>query len=231
MKKIYILLFITALTAIFAVVYGFSLTGSPAQARDAKFDKERVNDLSDISYEIISYANSQKQLPDSIADLELSEDMSDKDPDTKTPYVYTKVDEDSYTLCATFKTDTRDPKSKAFSAYESSEFRHPIGYYCFEKKVAIYNANPETEYSNTPVVAPARACSGNYCIACNPNQCGAGRLSGGGCEWSKDFNTCEASIQGAVIGEACYYDYQCQSNVCSNKVCKTGSVIPTSTPQ
>lgn len=121
-----------------SVVYAFIDGGSPRAARDNKYDTTRLSDMQNIKNWINTFYNKNKRLPSSI--YEASADYSSynqsasmKDPESKTEYEYTLLNDKDYKLCATFATDT----TKNTSDY-NKQFAHPIGYFCFQLSADKY---------------------------------------------------------------------------------------------
>jgi len=105
-----------AATALVGLVWlwGLLLVGSPGAERERRLDDRRVEDLRNIRTEIGSLcvertesgATLKRPLPATLADL-----VADprtvrpgiRDPKTGEPYVYERLDDDTYRLCATFE--------------------------------------------------------------------------------------------------------------------------------
>jgi hypothetical protein len=54
---------------IFAIVYSFSIMGSPAKQRSLRLDDRRVNDLQSIQYQVINYWQQKEKLPENLDTL------------------------------------------------------------------------------------------------------------------------------------------------------------------
>ncbi len=52
-----------------AIIYSFSIMGSPAKQRLLRFDDRRVSDLQNIQYQIITYWQQKEKLPEELKDL------------------------------------------------------------------------------------------------------------------------------------------------------------------
>jgi hypothetical protein len=111
MKKFYLLIGIMSAVVIGAVVYGFSITGSPFKRQAIKMDQRRMSDFTSLSYNIQSYYSKNQKLPDKLSDITNSA-LYSNDPKTKQPYEYKKVTAISYTLCANFELDSKDSQDK-----------------------------------------------------------------------------------------------------------------------
>ncbi len=60
---------VSILLVIFAIVYSFSIMGSPAKQRLLRLDDRRVNDLQSIQYQVINYWQQKEKLPATLAEL------------------------------------------------------------------------------------------------------------------------------------------------------------------
>lgn len=118
-----------------SIVFGFFFVGSPQEARLKRFDAERISDLEQIRYSIISsYTDSYKRLPVSIDEARKSSGMPQdiyEDPATHEVYEYAVIDESTYTLCATF-----DAPSSEQDIKENPMWEHGVGKQCFSIPVA-----------------------------------------------------------------------------------------------
>src|SRR6185369_3002454 len=93
-----------------AIVGGFIIVGSPSNQRALRFDTQRVNDLSSIQWQIISYWQQKGKLPVSLSDLfdPLYGVTIPVDPDTKQSYEYVQKGATSFALCSTFSREAQD---------------------------------------------------------------------------------------------------------------------------
>ncbi len=57
---------ISILLVVFAVIYSFSIMGSPAKQRLLRLDDKRVGDLQSIQYQVINYWQQKEELPESL---------------------------------------------------------------------------------------------------------------------------------------------------------------------
>src|SRR3989344_2938474 len=107
MIKDFLLIGVISAIIVAAVVYGFTKVGSPTDARGVKFDQQRIQDISQISSAIQSYAYEKNKLPDKLADIKdflyAKKDMVD--PETKKEYEYKKGTFPNYEICSTFSAD------------------------------------------------------------------------------------------------------------------------------
>ncbi len=124
-----------------AIVAGFIAVGSPASQRAYRFDSQRINDLTSIQGQIVSYWQQKEKLPEALSDLNdaLSWFTVPVDPETSQPYEYsvkgimgTKDAPSglSFELCATFSRATRDDKGRGEYGYGRGGFTmaSPVAY-------------------------------------------------------------------------------------------------------
>lgn len=96
----------TSLLVVLSIASGFFIVGTPAQARHARLDAEKVSALQSIQQEVVTYWQSKKALPKTLTDLNdsISGFTAPLDPETNTQYGYTVTGPLSFQLCATFTT-------------------------------------------------------------------------------------------------------------------------------
>ena len=92
------------------VIGGFIITGSPWTQRSLRFDSQRVSDLTNIQWQIISVWQQKGILPASLAVLNdpISGYSVPVDPNTGAAYEYTMKGATTFELCATFDLPTQD---------------------------------------------------------------------------------------------------------------------------
>jgi type II secretory pathway pseudopilin PulG len=130
------------------LVAGFLTVGSPRQARDQAEDSQRASRLFDLHNLLSTYASIQGNLPDSLDDFEdlrgtpnahlldsfETEFDPRRDPGTGEEFAYEKVDDDSYRVCATFKTSSED-SGRGFSPIRGQSpdfYNFDAGLNCFD---------------------------------------------------------------------------------------------------
>ncbi|MFA6278949.1 MAG: DUF5671 domain-containing protein [Candidatus Paceibacterota bacterium] len=102
-----------AVLAIVTIGAGFFIVGTPAQARLARFDGQKVSDLQNIQSQVIGYYQAKQKLPGVITDLNNSLNYGPvpTDPQTGASYVYQPGEGLSFKLCATFSAASRANQS------------------------------------------------------------------------------------------------------------------------
>lgn len=128
------------------ILSGFVIVGTPADARLARFDAERVADLQDIQSRIIYFWQAKQKMPggmDSLADP-LSYGPLPSDPETGEPYAYLPGEGMSFKLCATFNKESAALPASRFESpmmparpvgkgMMEDNWRHGAGEHCFER--------------------------------------------------------------------------------------------------
>jgi hypothetical protein len=147
-----ILSYLGAIIAVAGIVGGFVIVGSPTKQRDLRFDQQKVSDLQNINWQILSYWQSKGRLPETLVDLRDSFSYSNinVDPQTKESYVYSKTASTTYNLCAVFNRPTEDTKGRGaynggyglgssdiakLMAPGQDNWDHGSGRVCFDRKI------------------------------------------------------------------------------------------------
>lgn len=111
-----------------ALIGGFMVVGGPGYARLEKQDMQRASDLQDL-FRFLQCRSYEKVLPETLADEEYCPDhvrlAATKDPATGDPYVYRRLDDQSFEICATFATEAQ--KGNSGYPYRALEFNGQIG--------------------------------------------------------------------------------------------------------
>ncbi len=130
-----------------AIVTGFFIVGTPQDARMHRFDREKINDLSSIQWQVVNFYQQKERLPEDLEELEdpLTGFVLPTDPQTENRYEYEKTDTLTFTLCATFNRESRGYTEEVLRpvALESSlrygfddqNWAHGVGETCFERTI------------------------------------------------------------------------------------------------
>ena len=126
-------------TAVVVATLGAALwvMESPSKQRDRRIDERRIGELTAIANAVDAWRTSKASLPPSLAILaaEPGASLVVVDPVDGTPYEYRIVSTSRYRLCARFATTTSGGDgSGAPRAWAVTEWRHPAGRHCFERK-------------------------------------------------------------------------------------------------
>lgn len=102
------------LIVLVAIVTGFITVGSPAKQRAMRFDNQRIADLQNIQWQVVSYWQQKGKLPASLEDLKdpLSGNVIPVDPENDSKYKYTVKNDKTFELCSTFSLDYKDTKGR-----------------------------------------------------------------------------------------------------------------------
>lgn len=158
-----------ALVSMFIVAFlwgfGFSVAGSPFEARRQRLDQQRVNDLQNLQWQIVNYWQNKERLPEELAALQdpLSGFIPPADPETGASYEYRTTGTTSFELCAMFSTSNQEsgvmnygtPKPAPFMPPEYSGrgkpladvWEHSAGRTCFSRTI-----DPEIYRPNRPLI-------------------------------------------------------------------------------
>lgn len=122
---------------VLAIGFGIYSVGSPTDARKARFDERRTQDLSSIQWQVISYWQKKQVLPTDLAELSdpLSSFMLPIDPETGMAYEYRKTGDMSFELCATFALPSQATPNTAYEPKMFDAFDHKEGKQCFERTI------------------------------------------------------------------------------------------------
>lgn len=126
------------------IAIGLWLSGAPAGARKAEFDRQRLQDLSQLSNELLEHRRSTGRLP---ADLEAwwretrtGTGLRAHDPETHALYTYVPVTPDSFVLGATFsRPDSIGPDGSfvaPFWTHGAGEARFGFAHHALDERPA-----------------------------------------------------------------------------------------------
>jgi hypothetical protein len=128
-----ILLGVVLVVVVTAVMAGFMIAGSPAQARLERLDERRVQDLSLVRESVNIYWNRHSSLPATLADAAGDSGLPPipTDPTTKQAYGYRVTGPKTFELCAEFQARSGDATVWRDAGY----WGHGIGRHCFSREV------------------------------------------------------------------------------------------------
>lgn len=138
--------------AVVVIGAGFFIVGTPAQARLARFDAQKVNDLQNIQYQVVNYWQAKQKLPAAIDDLNnpLSYGPLPVDSQTGKAYAYEATGKLSFKLCAVFNAQSRGNQgshsesrpatpmpvdSVGRKAMPQDNWQHSSGEVCFDRTI------------------------------------------------------------------------------------------------
>lgn len=133
---------ITSIVVLGFVIGSFFIIGSPANARLAQLDHQRVSDLQSVQYQIVNFWQRKGQFPKTLSELEdpISGYFSPSDPETGEFYEYRIKDSVKlvFELCATFSLSSKfekSPKSVPMHIEGAQNWDHEQGRVCFERQI------------------------------------------------------------------------------------------------
>ncbi len=127
--------------AIVSIGYGFTIVGSPFNARLLRMDQNRIYALEDLESRIILYWKDNKKLPVSLDALTNSATgfKAPRDPQTGNAYEYHVLTKVSFELCATFNLAANNKLAMVDFASSNPQtpwnWQHGKGRYCFHRAV------------------------------------------------------------------------------------------------
>lgn len=138
-----------AIVAVVSIVSGFFIVGTPWQARLARFDDQKVNDLQNIQSQVINYYQAKQKLPESLADINTSLMYSPLPVDAQTgeQYGYEATGPLSFKLCAMFNVESRKnqniysetraimPVPAGVKGMTKDNWQHGKGQVCFDRTI------------------------------------------------------------------------------------------------
>ncbi len=155
--------YIVAAVVVATIIAGFFIVGTPREARLARYDAQRISDLQNIQWQIVSYWQMKKELPKTLGALAdpISNSFAPVDPQSKTEYEYKTTAPLSFQLCAVFNAETRKMmdggqgvRMQVYPAYpvmsdgirseKVDSWNHGIGRTCFDRTIdpERYPPNP-----------------------------------------------------------------------------------------
>lgn len=126
---------ISVVLIIFAVIWGFTVLGSPRTQKFFKYDEQKIMGLQNLDGAIIGYYQTKGFLPNSLNEISsISYYYSQNDPQTGKSYEYILVGQSAktYELCAEFNKSSKGDKN-----YTNGEWSHPAGRYCFSRSIPL----------------------------------------------------------------------------------------------
>lgn len=104
MNKALLIAMIAAVVA--ALILGLMAAGGPGYARMEKMDRERISDLNRI-FNYLQCPKAKRPLPEALEDADYCPEYvrinSVSDPKTDAPYIYRRIDDTRFEVCAEFE--------------------------------------------------------------------------------------------------------------------------------
>ena len=122
----------------------FSIIGSPLEQRNFKLDETRVQQLSDLTQQVIYYRQTFGKVPEQLTDLAKNGYNEPRDPKTGNQYEFKRISNMKFELCATFERETRPLDVGARDGMtrplmpgiaHGYVWKHTMGKTCFEREI------------------------------------------------------------------------------------------------
>ena len=136
------------IVAVVSIILGFSVLGSPQAQRALRYDSQRISDLQNIQWQVISYWQMNGALPGSLADTKSGNQYVTipTDPQSKKEYEYKATGAKTFELCAEFNKENMtnqnqyaivEPVSYPVkgSVLQNDNWNHPAGHQCFSRVI------------------------------------------------------------------------------------------------
>ena len=135
----------TSTIVLIVIVGAFFIIGSPAGARLAQFDQQKISDLQNIQYQVVNYWQRKEKLPEKLTDLQdsISGFVVPADSQTGISFEYNIKNYEALTfeLCAVFNKQGEDsnryyetvPYPDPASVKSQYNWSHQAGRVCFER--------------------------------------------------------------------------------------------------
>ncbi|MFC1731930.1 DUF5671 domain-containing protein [candidate division KSB1 bacterium] len=139
---------IVSLLVLSAIVGGFFIIGSPQTQRLVRFDQDKINNLSNIQWQVVNFYQQKERLPENLEELEdpLTGFILPKDSQSEKEYGYVRAEDLKFQLCAEFNKESRgysidEPRAvKSINSqygygFEEENWAHGVGETCFERTI------------------------------------------------------------------------------------------------
>lgn len=130
------------------IILGFSVLGSPQTQRLIRYDNQKISDLQNIQWEIISYWQMNGILPASLDAMRLTQQyvVIPTDPQSKNDYEYRSTGAMTFEICAEFNRENmtnqnlyREVMPVSYpikgGVIQNDNWNHPAGRTCFERVI------------------------------------------------------------------------------------------------
>lgn len=134
---------IVSALVIISIGSAFLIIGSPTSERLYRLDEQRVSDLQNVQWQVVSYWQQKEKLPTTISEMEdpLTGFVAPRDPETGLTYTYSVVSPLAFKLCADFKAPSRNTAGKASVPVpvrgdpSNENWVHTVGTACFDRTI------------------------------------------------------------------------------------------------
>jgi hypothetical protein len=137
---------VMAVVILASIIWGFSVLGSPQTQRLIKYDNQKIMNLQEIQWQVISYWQMNGMLPASLEQMKANKEyyaVIPKDTQLEKDYVYKKTGEMTFELCAEFnKENTKNQNGYEIqvsypkgSVIQNENWNHGVGEQCFTRVI------------------------------------------------------------------------------------------------
>ena len=124
---------------IVALVSAFVFVESPMETRNKRYDSQITGKFNQIDNAVNTYSSNKKKLPGSLDELleeaRYLKESDIKDNVSKKRFGYNIINENTYELCADFKTSNTEDDQERY--YIDKRWEHDSGYQCLKKNIGI----------------------------------------------------------------------------------------------
>lgn len=138
-----------AIIVIGSIIVGFMVIGSPRAQREFRYDSQRVSDLQNMQWQVISYWQGKEKLPGTLEEISdpIRGGFVPVDPETGEKFEYRKTGNLSFELCANFSRESREARpmmvsslarpmmEKSYMGPETENWQHGAGRQCFTRTI------------------------------------------------------------------------------------------------
>lgn len=140
---------VSTLVVLGSIILGFAVVGTPAAQRAYRYDSQKVGDLQNLQWQIVTHWQQKGSLPASLEDLSdsLKPGFVPVDPQSGESYGYERTGNLTFELCAVFNRESRErrrpydggavsmPMRDMYYGPEMENWQHSPGEHCFERTI------------------------------------------------------------------------------------------------
>ncbi|MFH0804126.1 MAG: DUF5671 domain-containing protein [Candidatus Zambryskibacteria bacterium] len=133
----------TGIIVLVFIILGFSVLGSPQTQRLLRYDNQKITDLQNIQWQVISYWQMNGTIPASLGEITNNQSyvVIPKDPQSKVSYEYKGTGNMTFELCAEFNKESMVSQNVEAiplgyakgSIIQNENWNHKAGHQCFSR--------------------------------------------------------------------------------------------------
>lgn len=131
-KENRLIAYVYGLVVLIVFISGFFIIDSPVSARNRILNQNIINEMQQAQYEVDSYYQLNKKLPNTIADLN---NTMIKENFGKFAIIYKKTGTDTYNFCANFSSSYADDSKYSDNRYYQQTWNYEKGNFCLDRRV------------------------------------------------------------------------------------------------